>query len=139
MRRPGSGDGVTYIQLEFVKQPIEEGPPPRRPRRRRSREDSEEGEGLGDPRAKSIPICVWELLKTGPCSVVEGAVAVGCARTGIHHAMSALRHRGHKIVRRAGRYHLENDLPLKVAVQPNGKLRLARLEENAGVEVMELP
>jgi len=134
MRRSISRDGVTYIRLEFVEQPIDEAPL----WRPRSAEDS--GKSLGDPPEKSIPIWVWGLLKTQPWSARDLAIELECRVRTVYRAVHALRARGHRIVRRAGSYHLEDDLPLQVILPTSGVLiRLAPLRGRTEAPITELP
>ena len=131
MRRHSSGDGVTYIRLEFVEEP-DEGPWLWRP----SGKDDELA--LGEPPIKSIPVMVWGLLKSDAWSGKELARTLGCHRRSIYDAVRMLRNRGHRIVLRHGKYHLENDLPLRVVVERGRAMRLARMAEKTEVEIEEL-
>jgi len=133
MRRSISRDGVTYIRLEFVEEPIDEAPL----WRPRSAEDS--GKSLGDPPEKSIPVWVWGLLKRQPWSAGDLAIELNCLLSTVYRAVGSLRKRGHTIVRRAGSYHLEDDLPLRVMRSPSGGLTLARLRRRSELEITELP
>jgi biotin operon repressor len=107
---------VMHIRVVPVKQ-LKSDCPPWRPRVGRHG-----GQNAGEP-PKSLPILIWELLKTDARSIEELCWRLNVGRKSIYKGVHTLRRHGEEIRKRGGMYHLHDGPPLLVQ-ETRGGLRL---------------
>ena len=80
------------------------------------------GQDAGEP-PKSLPILIWELLKTDARSIEELCWRLNAPYNSICKALHKLRRHGQEIERRRGMYHLHDGPPL-IVEETRGGMRL---------------